>query len=257
MYAFCRVVDDVADEDERPVEERARALEAWRADIRRACEGEEPEFPVNRELRPVIREYGLRFEFFDELIRGCETDLTRRRYATYEELDLYCYRVASVVGLLSIEIFGYTDPRCREYAVHLGRALQYTNILRDVRRDAERDRIYLPTEELRRHGVSEAEILEGRYSERYRALAEAVAARARGYYRAARETLPAVDRRSMVSAELMGSVYWRLLRKLEGAAFDVFGPEPVRLSRWQKVGLILRTWMRVRSGLTSPNYGLP
>lgn len=257
LYAFCRVVDDVADEDERPEAERAAALQAWRADIRRACDGGSPEFPVNRELQPVIREYGLKFELFDELIRGCETDLTQRRYATYADLEQYCYRVASVVGLLSIEIFGYSDPRCREYAVHLGQALQFTNILRDVRSDAERDRIYLPLEELRRHGVSESEILEGRYSDRYRRMAEAVAARARHFYRTARETLPTAERRSMVSAELMGSVYWRLLRKLEGAEFNVFGPEPVRLNRWQKIGLILRTWLRIRSGAMSPNYGLP
>jgi len=257
LYAFCREVDDVADEDARPVEDRARALEAWRVDVRKACTGGSPEYLVNRELQGVIQEYRLNFELFNELIRGCEMDLVRHRYETYAALEEYCYRVASVVGLLSIEVFGYTDPECRTYAVHLGKALQLTNILRDVRRDAERGRIYLPTEELRRHGVSDDEILQGTYSERYFRVAEAVAARARGYYQAARQALPAADRRSMVAAELMGSVYWRLLRKLEASRFDVFGPKPTRLSKLQKLALIGRTWFRVQFGAVSPNYGTP
>lgn len=255
LYAFCREVDDVADEDSRPVQERADLLQEWREDIRAACEGREPRFPVNRELRAVIGEYHLPFALFDELIRGCETDLTQHRYATYADLEQYCYRVASVVGLLSIEIFGYSNPACREYAVHLGRALQFTNILRDVRTDAERGRIYLPLEELQRHGVSEDSILRGEYTEAYRKAALAVAERTRNFYRLARETLPATDRRSMVAAELMGSVYWRLLVKLEAAQFNVFGPEPTRLTRWQKIALIARTWLRIHSGAVAPNYG--
>lgn len=257
LYAFCREVDDVADEDVRPVAERTRMLEAWREDVRAACDGGTPEFPVNRELQPVIREYGLKFELFDELIRGCETDLVQHRYETYAELEQYCYRVASVVGLLSIEVFGYQDPGCREYAVQLGKALQFTNILRDVRRDAERDRIYLPAEELRRHGVTDEEILQGLYSERYGRVAEAVAERARGFYRSARQLLPAVDRRSMVAAELMGSVYWRLFKKLEHSRFDVFGPEPTRLTKLQKIALIARTWFRIHYRGVAPNYGAP
>lgn len=257
LYAFCREVDDVADEDSRPVEERARLLEAWRVDVRAACEGGTPRFPVNRELQSVIREYGLKFELFDELIRGCEMDLVRHRYETYAELEQYCYRVASVVGLLSIEVFGYTDSGCREYAVVLGKALQFTNILRDVSRDAERGRIYLPAEELRRQGVTDDEILRGVYSERYRRAAEAVAERARGFYRAAQASLPGVDRRSMVAAELMGSVYWRLFRKLEASGFNVFGPEPTRISKLQKILLIARTWIRIHGGAVSPNYGTP
>ncbi len=257
LYAFCREVDDVADEDSRPVEERARMLEEWRVDVRKACAGGSPSFPVNRELQLVIQAYGLKFELFDELIRGCEMDLVRHRYETYAELEQYCYRVASVVGLLSIEVFGYTDPGCREYAVHLGKALQFTNILRDVRRDAERGRIYLPAEELRRHGVTDEEILRGVYSERYQRAAEAVAERAHEFYRAARRTLPHADRRSMVAAELMGSVYWRLFQKLEATRFHVFGPEPTRISKPQKIALILRTWFRIHFGAMAPNYGTP
>jgi len=256
LYAFCREVDDVADEQATPVERRREQLEAWRADVRRACGTEAPRLAVNRELQPVIHQYRLPYEHFDALLKGVEMDLDVKRYKNYEELELYCYRVASVVGLLSIEVFGYQDPACREYAVSLGKALQLTNILRDVRIDAERGRIYLPLCELERFHVSSEEILRLEYSTRFFELAKSVAQRARQFYRRAGETLPAVDRRSMVAAELMGSVYWRLLRKLERQRFDVFGPTPTRLNQGQKVLLILRTWCRLLSGAMAPNYGV-
>ena len=258
LYAFCREVDDVAAEESVPVETRRTQLAAWREDLRRACTGGAPEFPVNRELQSVIRTHpGLRFELFDDLIRGVEMDLDVKRYQTHAELEQYCYRVASVVGLLSIEIFGYTNPRTRDYAVYLGKALQLTNILRDVRTDAERGRIYLPLEELARFGVTPEEILQGHYSPRFRDLAISVAARARHFYKLALESLPPEERRSMAAAELMGSVYWRLLEKLEARAFNVFGPEPTRVTKAQKILLILRTWLRIASGNVVPNYGAP
>lgn len=258
LYAFCREVDDVADDESVPVAERWTQLAAWREDVRRACEGGAPEFQVNRELQLVIRQHpGLTFELFDELIRGVEMDLDIKRYNTHAELEQYCYRVASVVGLLSIEIFGYTDPRTREYAVHLGKALQLTNIVRDVKADAERGRIYFPLEELERFRVSEAEILSGAYSPRFRELAASVAERAKHFYKLARETLPRSDHRAMAAAELMGSVYWRLLEKLEAGQFNVFGPEPTRVSKGQKILLIFRTWLRLASGKVVPNYGAP
>lgn len=257
LYAFCREVDDVTDEESVPVEKRREQLAAWRADIQRACSNEIPQFAVNREFQPVIREYRLPFALFDELIKGCEMDLDTRRYETYEQLELYCHRVASVVGLLSIEIFGHRNPACRDYAIHLGKALQLTNILRDVRTDAGRGRIYLPLSELKKFNVSEEEILRHEYSERFHELAASVAGRAKHFYQLAQQTLPAEDRRSMVAAELMGSVYWRLLQKLERQRFNVFGPEPTRLNKVQKILLILRTWLRLAAGVMSPNYGTP
>jgi 15-cis-phytoene synthase len=257
LYAFCREVDDVADEESVPVEQRRQQLAAWRDDVRRACGSETPQFPVNQELQPVIRRHRLPFELFDELLKGVEMDLDIKRYADYEQLERYCYRVASVVGLLSIEIFGYHDPACRDYAIHLGKALQLTNILRDVRSDAERGRIYLPLSELARFQVDPAEILRFEYSPRFRDLAASVADRARYFYRQARVTLPAGDRRAMVAAELMGSVYWRLLRKLTRRQFDVFGPKPPRLNKGQKLFLVLRAGLRLASGTTTPGYGTP
>jgi len=256
LYAFCRQVDDIADEETVPVDERRRRLGEWREDVRSACSGQPPRLAVNQELAPVIARYRLPFEHFDELLRGVEMDLATLRYPTFEDLATYCYRVASVVGLLSIEIFGYRSPGCRDYAVALGQALQLTNILRDVRNDAERGRIYLPQDALTRHGVSDDEVLQGAYSERFRRLAEEVAQRARSHYREAREKLPPGDRRAMMPAELMGSVYWRLLNQIEAAGFRVLGPELARVSKPMKIYLILRTWMRVAAGRSTPNYGI-
>lgn len=255
LYAFCREVDDVADDESAPVEQRRAQLATWRKDVRRACDDEAPQLPVNREIQPVIRQFRLPFALFDELIKGVEMDLDIKRYEDYEQLELYCYRVASVVGLLSIEIFGYQNPACRDYAIHLGKALQLTNILRDVRPDAERARIYLPQAELKKCNVAPEEILRCEYSPRFRELAAGVGARARNSYRLARQTLPVEDRRAMVAAELMGAVYWRLLNKLEQREFQVFGPQPVRLNKLHKGILICRSWLRFAFGGSSPAYG--
>jgi phytoene synthase len=255
LYAFCRAVDDVADEDALPVQTRREQLAAWRHDIRLACEDQAPQFVLNQEFRPVIQKFKLPFSLFDELIQGCEMDLEKHRYRDFAELELYCYRVASVVGLLSIEIFGYCNPACRQYAVHLGKALQLTNILRDVKNDAERGRIYLPQSELSRFNVPESAILNSNYSPAYVELAASVAGQASAFYRQAKNSLPPEDRKSMVAAELMGAVYWQLLRKLQREKFDVFGPKPPRLSKPQKIALICRSWLRHAMGIRSPAYG--
>lgn len=257
LYAFCRQVDDVADDPAVPPAERRRALAAWRADLRRAAAGETPRLPVLRELQVHLVTYQLPLDLFDEVLAGCEMDLELSRYPDWPELDLYCHRVAAAVGLLSIRIFGCRHPHSADYAEALGRAFQLTNILRDVREDAARGRIYLPQTELARHGVTEAEILEGRYSARFRALAESVAARARAYYARAAARLPADDRRALIAAELMGAVYWNLLRRLAARGFDVFTGPRARLSRATKLYLTARTWWRLRVGPFRPNYGAP
>jgi phytoene synthase len=255
LYAFCREIDDIADDESVPIKTRRQQLAAWREDIAAACSNQTPHFATNKDLQPFVVRYNLLFSLFAELIRGVEMDLDIKRYETFEDLEQYCYRVASVVGLLSIEIFGYKNPACRVYADHLGKALQLTNILRDVRTDADRGRIYLPLKELAAHGVPEGDILEGRYSERFYSLAYSVAAHARGHYAAARQTLPAEDRRSMASAELMASVYWNLLQKLERCRFNVFGPSPTRLGKTKKLLLIARAWYRTLTGAVVPSYG--
>ena len=254
LYAFCRAVDDVADEDSVPTEKRRTELAAWREDIRCACENKKPEFILNQEFAPVIQQFKLPFALFDELIQGCEMDLEKLRYANYDELELYCYRVASAVGLLSLEIFGYKNPACHDYAIYLGKALQLTNILRDVKNDAARGRIYLPQSELKKFNVSDDDILQSRYGENYFALASSVAERAKNFYSLAQKTLPPEDRQSMVAAELMGSVYWRLLQKLEAEKFNVFGGARLKLGKPQKLALIFKSWFRHATGSTAPNY---
>jgi len=256
LYAFCREVDDVADNENIPPEKRRAQLAKWRDDVKRACENQSPQFDVNRELQMVIQKFSLPFELFDDLLKGCEMDLTRNRYEDLEALEKYCYYVASVVGLLSIEIFGYKNPATCDYAIYLGKALQLTNILRDVKTDAERGRIYLPLADLRKFGVTPEEILQSRYSDRFRKLAEHIAARAKDFYRLAQKTLPAEDRQSMVAAELMGLVYWKMLEQLGKKNFKVFD-QPIRLSKRYKLMLIFRAWTRFNFGATSPNYGTP
>lgn len=255
LYAFCREVDDVADDENSPAENRRAQLADWRDDVKRACENQAPQFPTNQDLQPVIQKFSLPFELFDDLIKGCEMDLDKNRYEDFEALEKYCYHVASVVGLLSIEIFGYKNPATRDYAIYLGKALQLTNILRDVKTDAKRGRIYLPQSELKKFNVDENEILEQKYSENFRALAAHVAERARGFYGLARLTLPAEDRKSMAAAELMGAVYWRLLKKIEREKFNVFGAQPIKFSKPQKLALIFQSWLRFVFGATTSNYG--
>jgi phytoene synthase len=257
LYAFCREIDDVADDETIPVDTRRANLQAWREDVQQACSGGTPDFPVNRELQGVIERRKLPFNLFDELLKGVEMDLDIRRYETRGELELYCYRVASVVGLLSIEVFGYRNAACRDYAIYLGKALQLTNILRDVRSDAERNRLYIPLAECRRFDVGPEDILAGKFNENYVRLAEHMASIAKDFYRKAREALPAADGRSMATAELMGSVYWKLLRKLERRRFNVFDHGETRLTKAQKLLLIFRMWYRVwRGNLLLPNYGV-
>ena len=255
LYAFCREVDDVADEDSSPLESRRIALQDWREDVRKACEGEEPRKALVRELQPVIEKYGLQFEHFDELIKGLESDLEQDRIDSWEDLDLYCYRVASAVGLLSVEIFGYRNVVSQEYMAELGKSLQYTNILRDIGNDAERGRIYLPREAMDKFGVDPRSILSGKYSTAFHNLAAEMSVRARRHYQKTAELLPNVDRRSMIAGECMAAVYWQILRAMEKTRFRrALDPAPIKLSKLTKLSILMGVWMRTWFGSTSPNY---
>ena len=179
----------------------------------------------------------------EEIIAGVEMDLRKVRYANFAELRLYCYHVASAVGLVSIEIFGYKNPRCKEYAIDLGLALQTTNIIRDVGKDMRSGRIYLPQDEMARFGYSEAELLKAEYNERFVALMEFQAQRSHEFYESAAALLPPEDRAPMVAAEIMGAVYRKLLRKIEADRFRVFEKD-YRLNRVQKTALIAGQFLR-------------
>jgi phytoene synthase len=186
-----------------------------------------------RDVRQLMHKYSLSPGMLEEIIAGVEMDLNTLRYPTFEELRVYCYRVASAVGLVSIEIFGYRNPRCREYAVDLGLALQITNIIRDVWKDFQAGRIYLPQEDLAHFQYSEADLRERKYNEHFLQMMQFEATRAREFFARAAAALPAEDRRTMAPAELMGSFYRALLRRIELDNFHVFEKE-YRLSKLEK-----------------------
>jgi len=234
FYAFCRVIDDIADSSELSVAEKRVRLEAWRKMLRAA---DADEVPLAHDVRSLIDKYSLSIAMLEEIIAGVEMDLSISRYATFEELRVYCYRVASAVGLVSIEIFGYRNPRCKEYALELGLALQMTNIIRDVGKDLRYGRIYLPQEDLARFNYSEAELQDRQYNERFVRLMEFEAGRAREFFSRAAAALPSEDRRAMVPAQIMSSIYRGLLRQMELDKFRVFEKE-YRLSKMEKVGQI-------------------
>ena len=230
FYAFCRLIDDIADSTELSLPEKAERLTRWREALRAPQSGEPP---VATEIRALIAKYRLTPEMLEEIIAGVEMDLSISRYVTFEELRLYCYRVASAVGLVSIEIFGYRNPQCREYAIELGLALQTTNIIRDVGKDLLSGRVYLPQEELARFDYSEGDLLNRTHDERFIALMEFQAQRSHAFYTKAATLLPPEDRRSMVAAEIMAAVYRDLLRRIQRDSFHVFTRE-YRLNRLQK-----------------------
>ncbi len=234
FYAFCRVIDDIADSAELTLEEKQVRLATWRRMLRTAAAGEPL---LAGDLRRLIEKYSLPPGMFEEIIAGVEMDLTILRYRTFEELRVYCYRVASAVGLVSIEIFGYRNPGCKEYAIELGLALQMTNIIRDVGKDLQNGRIYLPQEDLARFNYSETELQDRQSNERFLRLMEFEAVRARQFFARATAALPPEDRRAMAPAEIMASIYRGLLRQMELDKFRVFEKE-YQLSKLEKAGRI-------------------
>jgi phytoene synthase len=248
VYSFCRAVDDavddIVDETGEALEERdpERELERWRAELE-ACYAGRPTLPQTRRLRRTLDRFPIPKEYFEELLAGCEMDLYQPRYQTFDELYQYCYRVAGIIGLVCIEIFTYRSPRTREYAVNLGLALQLTNILRDLKEDAARGRVYLPQEDLARFGYSERELQHEVVNDNFRELMRFECARARDYYRRAAECLPREDRPTLVAAQTMGRIYYRLLEQIERAGYDVFQRE-IRLHRPERFLIALSEWAR-------------
>src|SRR4051794_13745013 len=235
FYAFCRVIDDIADSEVLSDGQKQADLTKWRSWIRTAAV-DEPS--LAGELRDLMTKYGLPAEMLDEIITGVEMDLHKSSYGTFEELRTYCYHVASAVGLVSIEIFGYRNPRCKEYAVDLGLALQVTNIIRDVGKDLEKNRIYLPLEDMDRFDYSTAELRNKTYNEKFVRLLQFESERAKEFFRRAAAVLPREDRHSMVAAEIMGSVYRTLLRRMEKDSFRVF-EKHYRLNKLEKAGRVI------------------
>jgi phytoene synthase len=251
VWDFCRAVDDAVDEVVPESEwhggltAAARAcaeheLRLWRSEVDAAFHGR-PSTPQGQALQPYVAEFNLPRDRFMELIDGVEMDLAHARYPTFEALTEYCRRVASAVGLVCVEIFGYRDPAARAYAESLGLALQLTNIIRDVGADLRRGRVYLPAEDLARFGVSVDDLQTGIVTPRVRSLLQFECARAREYYARAASQLPRPDARSLVAAEIMGAIYFEILQRIERAGYDVFS-QRIRVPRPHRAIIALRVW---------------
>jgi len=253
VWDFCRAVDDAVDEVV-PEEQwqgglapaaratAARQIAEWRSELS-AVYGGAPRTAQGRALQPYVREFALPRQHFDALIDGVEMDLEHACYPSFAALAEYCRRVASAVGLICVEIFGYRDPATRDYAVSLGLALQLTNIIRDVAADLRRGRVYLPADELARFAVTADGLAAGVVTPAVRELLRFQCERARQYYRQAAAERPLVDRHNLVAAEIMGAIYYEILRRIERAGYDVFSHR-IRVPRPYRAVIALRIWLR-------------
>lgn len=248
VYAFCRAIDDIVDDI---VENSSGAnaydgarveLDRWREELDNLYAGK-PTMPIAVKLRRVLERFPMPKKYFEEMINGCEMDLAHNRYETFDELYRYCYRVAAVTGLMCIEIFTYHSPSAKDYAVNLGVGLQLTNILRDLKEDAARGRVYLPQEDLRRFGYSEGDLASGKINDNFREMMKFECARARGYYRLAADYLAKEDRSTMTAAVTMGKIYYRLLEQIEHLDYDVFNHR-IRLHRPERFLIAFSEWAK-------------
>lgn len=242
LYAFCREVDDVVDECHEPELARTK-LAWWRSEIASLYAGS-PQHPVTKALAGAIHQYGLSEEHFLEIIDGMEMDLDQNRYQNFKELQLYCYRVASVVGLLSASIFGYRNRATLKYAHDLGMAFQLTNIIRDVGEDARRGRIYLPLDELVKFGVTENDLLRGHETGNVKKLLEFQIERAESYYQRAMSELPAEDRKSQLTGLIMARIYRALLQEIQRDGVQKVLNTRTSLTPLRKLWLAWTTWLR-------------
>ena len=249
IYSFCRETDDIVDSATDPDEARIR-LEAWRREVD-ACFAHHPTHPITQALQQVIRDFPLPASYFHDLVNGCEMDLVRRRYETFSQLETYCYHVAGVVGLICIEIFGYRSPHTKEYAINLGKALQLTNILRDVGEDARRGRIYLPLEDLDAFGYSEADLLAETYNPACVELLRFETERARSFFSQAQQLYERRDHDLLFPAEIMHAIYRRLLDRIAASRYDVFHHR-ARIPNGQKLLIALHHWLKSRWSRTTP-----
>ncbi len=244
IYAFCKMVDTAVDEPapgSHPIEE----VRKWRQEVTATYQGH-PTQPVTTSLAAHLQTFDIPEALLQELISGVEMDLTTNRFATFADLYQYCYRVASVVGLICLKIFQTQSPAAEDYAVNLGLAFQLTNILRDLKGDAEQNRIYLPLEDLQRFGYSEEALLLQQGSPALVELVKFECERAHTYYHQAQEilkTLPSSDQKSLVVSEIMRGVYSRILKQLEDQHYQVFGPR-IRVAPIQRLGIAANIWIR-------------
>lgn len=246
VYAFCKEVDSAVDDPPAGSNPHEQLLR-WRRELTAAYHGN-PTHPVTISLAEHVRQLEIPQQYFDDLLAGVEMDLSTFRYATFNDLSLYCYRVASVVGLICLRVFGTRSAGARDYAINLGMAFQLTNILRDLGADAERGRIYLPTEDLARFGYAESDLLKRLYGSGFHELMRFECNRARDYYRRAREAtdeLPVSDRRTLTVAEIMRGIYTRILTRIEREHYRVYDRR-VTLAPSYRLAIAAGVWLRSR-----------
>jgi phytoene synthase len=242
VYAFCRETDDIVDEGNEPVDLKYDRLRRWRIEFEKAFQGHS-DFMLLNKLGKTIMHFNIPVEPFFELIKGMEMDLQKNRYLTFDDLKLYCYRVASTVGLMCIEIFGYKHKSAKDFAVNLGIALQLTNILRDVKKDSQNGRIYLPQEELKKFHYTEDDLFHHKYNQDFVSLMDYEANRARHYFEEATLNLHLDDKGSMFAARAMQHIYYKLLEKIMDADYNVY-TNNIKVSKLEKVGISLGVWAK-------------
>ncbi len=242
VYAFCRRTDDIVDEGNESNGIKYEKLHRWRIELEMALKGKSNSYLLNK-LSRIIKQFNIPLDPFFDLIQGMEMDLQKNRYLKIEDLIDYCYRVASTVGLMSIEIFGYKKNSTKEYAVNLGLALQLTNILRDVKKDAEQNRIYLPQEDIKRFGYSNEQIFQNKYNNEFKSLMSFEADRAEKYFNKANSALDFEDKPSLFAARAMQHIYYKLLQKLKQNNYDVFN-QNVKVSKFEKTFFAAGVWAK-------------
>lgn len=242
VYAFCRKTDDIVDEGFESVEVKYEKLRKWRLEFEKAFSGHS-EYALLNKLGKTISNFNIPLDPFFELIKGMEMDLQNDRYKSFDDLQLYCYRVASTVGLMCIEIFGYKNPSTKDFAVNLGIALQLTNILRDISKDADRGRIYLPLEDIGKFGYSEKEMLNKVYNSNFQEMMIYEVGRAKRYFVDATRSLDLDDKKTMFAARAMQHIYYKMLEKIIAAEYDVY-IKNIKVSPFEKVGIALGVWAK-------------
>ncbi|MGE5402892.1 MAG: presqualene diphosphate synthase HpnD [Ignavibacteriales bacterium] len=242
VYAFCRQTDDLVDSGDDSEELKYEKLRKWRIELDRSLLGRS-DYQLLNKLAHIIKQFNIPIEPFFELIKGMEMDLQKNRYISFDDLVLYCYRVASTVGLMCIEIFGYKNTSARDFAVNLGLALQLTNILRDVKTDAQNGRIYLPQEDMKSFGYSEQDLLNSVYNQNFINLMKYEAERAKEYFDKANHSLDVEDKPSMFAARAMQHIYYKLLQKIEASHYNVY-EKKIKVSKLEKVGIAVGVWAK-------------
>jgi phytoene synthase len=242
VWDFCRAVDDAIDEAPAALPKGRDAVAFWRDELARCFDGREPLTGEGRQLKPFVTRFDLPRRAFEDVIDGVAMDLDTSRYETFADLFEYCRRVASAVGLVCIRIFGCQSPRASDYALNLGVALQLTNILRDIKDDLARGRVYLPLADLAASGCTIGDLEAGIVTARVRQLLAFECARARDFYQRAIDARPPEERRRLVAAEIMRAVYFETLKRIERRNYDVF-TERVRVARPRQAAIAVRTWL--------------